>query len=129
MQGKPLIAFAAGLAIAAAYAPERARATPMQVFWTTFLRNYPNENAMVIDEVAHDRIVEVLDCNDAWCRIEYGRAIGYIESGALAGNIGRTALRGPLNPNTGCFWAESPSYVGTHPEEFCGVTANTPATK
>ena len=99
----------------------------MQVIWSTFMRNYPSEHAMVIDEIAHDRIVDVLRCNPTWCEVVYGRAAGFIEAAALDGNIGVTSLRGPLDAHAGCFWIETPAYVGMRAQEICGVTHKPPA--
>ncbi|HTW27028.1 MAG TPA: SH3 domain-containing protein [Acetobacteraceae bacterium] len=107
--------------------PATAQARPMQVIWSTFMRNYPSEHAMVIDEIAHDRIVDVLRCNPTWCEVVYGRAAGFIEAAALDGNIGVTSLRGPLDAHAGCFWIETPAYVGMRAQEICGVTHNPPA--
>lgn len=129
MRAKKLIALAAFAAAAgASFAPVPGHAKEMHLVWTTFMRNYPSVHAMVIDEIAHDRVVTVLGCNASyWCKVQYGRAEGYIEEGALFGEIGRLGLRGPLNPDAGCFWANQPAYVGSRAEEFCGVHANTPS--
>ena len=124
---KPRTRLLLALNAAVALIPSAGQGKEMHLIWTAYMRNFPSIHAMVIDEIEHDRIVDVIGCNDAWCMVRYGRAEGYIETSALDGNIGRTALRGPLNPNAGCFWADQPAYVGLRPQEFCGVSANPPS--
>jgi hypothetical protein len=95
-----------------------AQASTERLAWSTYMRVGPGENYAVIDELQHDTDVDVHQCNDRWCEIVSGQAVGYIDKDALTlpkppgGNA-------PVGGPQGCFTASLYSYGTNGATRFC----------
>ncbi len=60
------------------------QAQPGTVYWTSWLRVGPGDGYAVVDEVAPRSTVEVLGCQDGWCRVTAKGATGYLKQAMLS---------------------------------------------
>jgi uncharacterized protein YraI len=91
----------AAVVLPAAAATPEPNSGQMVASWTTWMRAAPSEQARAIDEIGTGTAVQVESCQDGWCRIQEGRAVGYVQQRYLA-----TALQ-TLKPGAGdCFQAK-----------------------
>ena len=63
-----------------------AQAAGGQVAWPTFFRTGPSRHTPVVAEMSRGTVVDVRSCDDRWCLVQYGRAVGYVERAALDTN-------------------------------------------
>jgi len=56
---------------------------PGRVNATTYLHNGPGRQYQVVDELATGTPVQVLTCNQDWCRVQSGNGIGYLPQASL----------------------------------------------
>ena len=71
------LAFTTAITLLAAPA---AFADPGEIAWTTWFRIGPGRNYAVRDEVPSTTRVDVLGCDQGWCRVIFGNRVGYVES-------------------------------------------------
>jgi hypothetical protein len=107
--------FAATLASSTA-----AYATPTALNWSTYMRTAPADNATVIDEIEHDRIVDVRGCSAQWCQIVSDGVLGYIDADSV--HLPRPPTgKAPRAGTQGCFWAGEYSYRMPQQTLFCQI--------
>ena len=56
-----------------------AQAWTGEVSWPTFYRAGPGRNYTVLEELERGTTLEVMSCNDGWCRVRNGDSVGYTE--------------------------------------------------
>lgn len=71
------------VAVASALAAGPAWADPQQIAWPTFFRAAPSHDGQALQELDRGETVDVLDCKDGQCRVQYGRVIGYVDRATL----------------------------------------------
>ena len=107
----------AGLAaLAVGFACGPAWAWSGEVAWPTFYRAGPGRAYVVLDELDRGHRVEVLSCADAWCRIQEGRSVGFVEQAALLATAASPARAAPL---PGCFESRAEGYAGGEVYRYC----------
>lgn len=73
----------AGICIALAVTPVPGWAADARVDWPTFFRVGPSQHHQVVNELLRGTMVDVRSCTEAWCLVQYGRALGYVSRAAL----------------------------------------------
>ncbi len=65
----------------------------------------------MLDEVERGVVVEVLSCDDAWCRVQFGGTFGYLEKAVLivAGSMPDKPAGQPAN-EPACFESRRAGY-------------------
>lgn len=96
----------------------RGTAAQERLSWSTYLHTGPGDRFSVMEELYHDTAVDVLGCNDAWCRVSSDGIIGYVDKDALTlpqPPSGKLPIGGPQ----GCFIAGQYSWRVPEPTRFC----------
>ena len=115
------IALTAALALLATSLALPARARPAQTTWTTYLRAGPGLQYAAIDEIDSQTTVDVQECRDGWCRVEFGRAFGYIDAGVVQDEASHAAKSAaPAPAPIPCFQARQSGYGVGDELRFCG---------
>ena len=57
-----------------------AAAAPGMISFATWFRIGPGRNYAVRDEIPNETILDVIGCENGWCRVVYGNRTGYVES-------------------------------------------------
>jgi uncharacterized protein YgiM (DUF1202 family) len=57
---------------------------PGRVNATTYLHEGPGRLYRVLDELATDSRVQILACDQDWCRVQSGNAVGYLPQSSVA---------------------------------------------
>jgi len=88
-----LIVGAALISLTAAADPE-----PGTVNATTYLHNGPGRQYRVLDELATDSHVQILACDQDWCRVQSGNAVGYLPRASVVSEPATPAQTSAAKP-------------------------------
>lgn len=117
------IALGASLALSTGLLAEPALARPARTTWTTYLRAGPGVGYEVIDEIEGRSAIDVQECGGGWCRVVYGRAVGYVAAGLVA-TQDEAAAQGPAPAPAAtpvpCFEAQREGYPRGEIVRYCG---------
>ncbi len=114
------IALAASLALLVGGLARSAFAEPGQITWTTYLRAGPGLQYAVIDEIESRTTLDVQECRDGWCRVEYGRAFGYVMAGVITTQASAApASTPPAAASIPCFQTQQSGYGIGDATQFC----------
>ena len=94
-----------------------------EVSWPTFYRAGPDKQYAVLEELSRGSMLEVLSCENDWCRVRNGRTLGFVERSAL---LTPSALPGkPAVPpvTTGCFVSRQAGYGSGEQFRYCSRPA------
>ncbi len=106
-----------GLVLLAVLAWSPARAWTGSVSWPTFYYEGPSLQYNVIDELQRGQRLDVLACNDSWCRVALEEKVGYVDRDAIQ-PVGQAAPLPQAIPDL-CFDARTFGYAKGEVWRYC----------
>ena len=95
-----------------------ASADAVVAHWHSYFYAAPRDSARVLDEVQDKAELDVQSCENGWCRVRYGEAVGYVREFVVHGPENEVhPERQPAE--TACFDAAQPGGAAWQSEQFC----------
>lgn len=93
-------------------------AEPVKARFDTYFYQAPRYTARVLDEVQTQASLNVISCEEQWCRVRYGGAEGYVRDLVVHGPQIDISHKDKQNLSN-CFKADQPGGNAWQVERFC----------
>ena len=113
------LAMVAVVGIAALAWSSPARAWTGIVSWPTYDRTGPDKHYRVLNELDRGTTLDVLACENGWCRIQTDRSVGYIEQSAISEPGAMISLPATQAESDGCFTSHETGYGKGENWRYC----------